>query len=151
MKIIQKHYKETEYLLYKYKMFEISIKTMGIEIEYLRKEDGGKGIAYDNIQTSPTNRTSSCTENIALSITEKIDYLETSIRRIRSKIERMDKAIEGLTEIERVIIEQRYIEGKQWWQVGSEVKYSERHCKRIRSEAIIKIAIGLNGDKIIKE
>lgn len=152
MKIKNKCYKETEYLLYSYKMFKISIENMKNEIEYIKnEEDGLTAINYDGINTSPTNKFSSSTEDTALSVSEKICYLEHSIRRIESKLERIDRALEGLTEIERQVIKQRYIEGLQWWQVGYQVKYSERHCKRIRTGAIEKIAIGINGDKAIEK
>lgn len=150
MKIKSQYYKETEYLLYNYKMFEISIKNMEREIEHLKKEDGSMGIRYDGIKISPTYKFQSIIEDTVLSVTEKIDYLEHSIRRIKNKLKSIDKALEGLTEVERNIIKGRYIEGQQWYVVAYKVKYSERHCKRIRTNAIIKIAIALFGDKIIE-
>lgn len=152
MEIKRKYYKETEYLLYSYKMFKISIENMRNEIEFLEnEEDGMTGINYDGISTSPTHKFSSITEDAALSKSEKIDYLEHSIRRIESTLEGIDRALEGLSDIERNVIVERYIEGLQWWQVGYKVKYSERHCKRIRTDAINKLAIGLNGDKAIEK
>lgn len=146
MQIVERYYRETEYLLYNYKMFEISIKNMETEIEFLKKEDGSRGINYDSIPTSPTHKISSSTENMALSITEQIDYLEHSIRRMKSKIESIDKSIVGLTETEREIIKKKYIYGKQWYVVAYEVSYSERQCRNIRNTAIGKIAIGIFGD-----
>lgn len=147
MEITSKYYKQTEYLLYKYKMFKISIENMNKEIEFIRREDGSRGIGYDGISSSPTNQFSSATEDTALSNIEKIDYLEHSIRRIGNKIERIDRTLEGLTEEEKKIISGRYIEGHQWYIVAYEVGYSERHCKRLRNEAIEKIIIGLHGGK----
>lgn len=150
IKIKNKYYKEMEYLLYNYRMFEISIQNMQSEIDFLKKEDGTTAISYDGVKTSPTFKFSSITENTALSVSEKIDYLEHSIKRIRSKLESIDRAIDGLTDIEKEIIKGRYINGQQWYVVAYKVKYSERHCKRIRTNAIIKIAIALFGDKIIE-
>jgi len=69
MKVKSKYYKETEYLLYSYKMFKISIENMKEEIEYLESEDGMTGISYDGISTSPTHKFSSITENTVLSTT----------------------------------------------------------------------------------
>lgn len=145
-KIIDKYYKETEYLLYNYKMFEISIKNMQQEIEFLKSEDGGRGIAYDSIPISPTNKFSSSTEDIALSVTEKIDYLEHSIRRMNAKLESIDKAMEGLTEAEKDIIRKKYMLGKQWYVIAYEVSYNERWCKELRKRAISKMTIGIFGD-----
>ncbi|MGJ0848168.1 hypothetical protein ACR77J_15870 [Tissierella praeacuta] len=140
------YYKETEYLLYNYKMFQISIKNMQNEIESLEKEDGTSAINYSGVQTSPTNKFSSSTESTALSISERIDYLEHSIKRTKSKLDRIDKAIEGLTEKEKDIITKKYIEGKQWYVVAYNVSYSERQCRNIRTKAIKKIAIGIFGE-----
>lgn len=151
MKIKNKYYKKTEYLLYNYKMFKISIENMKDEIKYLEGEDGMTGIKYDGISTSPTHKFSSVTEDTVLSVSEKIDYLEHSIRRIESTLEGIDRALGGLSYIERDVVTERYIEGQQWWQVGYKVKYSERHCRRIRTGAIEKIAIGINGDKAIEK
>lgn len=146
MKIKSKYYKETEYLLYNYEMFKIAIENMKKEIEFIKLEDGTKGISYNGISTSPTNEFKSITEDTALSKIEKIDYLNHSIRRIENKIDRIDRAIGGLTEVERNIIKDKYMRGKQWYTVAYNVSYSERHCRNFRRNAIGKIAIGIFGN-----
>lgn len=153
MKIIDKYYKETEHLLYNYRMFEISIKNMQDEIEYLKKEDDVRsvgGIRYDDFKPGPTFKITSSVEDVSLSITETIGYLEHIIKRIKSKLESVDRALEGLTDIERKIVSKRYIQGKQWYVVAYEVSYSERWCKQLRTEAIKKLAIGIFGDAAIE-
>lgn len=146
MKIIEKYYKETEYLLYNYKMFEISINNMEMEIDYLKKEDGSKGLSYDSIPTSKTYKINSSTEDTALSITEKIDYIEHSIKRMQSKIDSLNKALKGLSDVEKDVITKKYISGKQWFVVAYEVNFCERQCRNIRTDAIKKIALGMYGD-----
>lgn len=150
MKSIDKHYKETEYLLYNYKMLKINIENMKNDIELLKEECGISGVNTDSISTSKTYKISSISEDTALSNIEKIDFLERNIGRTEKKVERVDRTLEGLTEEERSILINRYIEGKQWWQVASLVRYSERHCKRMRNEAIDKMIIGLFGSKETK-
>lgn len=139
-------YKKVEELLSNYKMLVISIANMEQEIDHLSKEDGMSGIAYDSISTSPTNKFSSSTEEVALSNSEKIHYLEHSIERIKRQIESIDRSLGGLEEVERQVVTERYIESRQWWQVGSIVKYSESHSKAIRKRAINKLVIGIYGD-----
>lgn len=146
MKVDEKYYKATESLLYNYQMYKISISNIEKEIEYLEEEDGSKALSYDGISTSPTNKISSMTEETALAVVEKIEYLERIIERNTRKVESIDRALEGLTWIERVVIEQKYILGKQWWQVGAEACFSERHCKRIRTDAIRKMVVGIYGE-----
>jgi DNA-directed RNA polymerase specialized sigma subunit len=145
MKIQDKYYKETEYLLYNYKMFQISVENMQMEIEYLEKEDSLKGLNYDNISTSPTHKINSITEDIALSVSEKIHFLEHNINRNKRILERIDRAMCGLTRKERTMLELRYIEGMRWESIVSETNYSERHCRRIRSMAINKMIVGMFG------
>lgn len=151
MKIKDKYYKETEYLLYNYKMFQISIENMQQEIELLKEEDGTAAITYDGIKTSPTFKFQSSTEDTALSVMEKIDYLEHSIRRIQNRLESIDRALEGLGVIERAIINKRYFEGKQWYEIAYKVSYNERWVKELRRRSINKIAIGLFGDTALLE
>lgn len=139
------NYTRVEQLLSNYKMLEISIKNMKQEIDYLEKEDGMSGISYDGISTSKTNECKSSTESTVLSNMEKIHYLEHSILRATRQIESVDRVMDGLNDVERIVIEQRYIDGKQWWQVAYKANYGERHCKRLRSEAIEKMVIGIFG------
>ncbi len=139
-------YKQVEELLKNYTMMQASIENIKDEIEYLKKEDGMTGINYDGISTSPTYRFSSSVEDTALSNSEKIHYLELQIEGIQRQIDRLDRAIKGLNETERIIIRGKYIEGLQWWQVAGQVRYSERHCKRIRTEAIERLIIGMYGE-----
>lgn len=141
------YYKETEDLLSNYKMIQISIENMQEEIEYLKKEDGMTGISYDGINTSPTHKFNSITEDTALSNSEKIYYLEHSIEKDKRLLERIDRAMKGLSEVERIILDQKYIEGKQWWQVAYEAGYSESHSKSIRRKAIKKLIMGIYGHK----
>ncbi len=141
------NYKKVEDLLNNYEMLKISIKNKQQEIEYLDKEDGLTGISYDEVSTSPTNKFSSATEDTALSNSEKRHYLEHSIEGIRRQIESIDRAMEGLTELERAVITEKYIEGKQWWQVAHQVKYSERWCKKLRTDAINKLTVGIYGQR----
>lgn len=119
------------------------------EINLLSDEDGMTGVSFDGVSTSPTNRIGSITEDTALSVSEKIDYLEHSIKRTQASIEKINKALEGLSSTELNLVKAKYFEGKQWWRVTYYVGYSERHCRRIRREAIQKMAIAIHGDKVI--
>lgn len=144
--IKDEYYKKTENLLYNYKTFKISILNMKEEIKNLKEEDGVKAIIYNGNTSSPTNKFSSSTEDTAMYITEKIDYLERSIKRMQGNVDSIDKSLNGLTEKERDVIIERYIEGRQWWQVAYNINYSERQCRNFRKTAIIKITISIFGD-----
>ena len=138
-------YAKVERLLSNYKMMKIGIINMEQEIEYLKQDDGVKGIGFDSISTSPTNQTSDIVANTVIARSEKIHYLERIIERNKKDIERLDRALEGLEEVERVVVIEKYVNAKQWWQVASEVRYGERHCRRLKTQAINKMKVGIFG------
>ena len=126
-------------------MVKINIQNTQEEIEYLKSNDGMKGLSYDGISTSPTNEKKSSTEIVALSNTEVIHYLEKNIEKSTLKLESIDRALEGLEEVERKVIVEKYINAKQWWQVSNVVYLGERQCRNIRKAAIDKMIVGIFG------
>ena len=150
MKIKDKYYKSVEKLLYNYNMLKINIEILSHQLEELKKEEGMKGIDYDDVKISETNKFHSQTEEMAINNIGLEELINKKKEELQSKLDMLDKLTEGLNKVEREIIRMYYIEGKQWWQIAYEVKYSERHCRRIRSEAICKLAVGLYGEEVIE-
>ena len=150
MKIKDKYYKSVEKLLYNYNMLKINIEILSHQLEELKKEEGMKGVAYDDVKISKTNKFHSQTEEAAINNIELEKLINKKKEKLQRKLDMLDKLTEGLNKVEREIIRMYYIEGKQWWQIAYEVKYSERHCRRIRSEAICKLAVGLYGEEVIE-
>ena len=150
MKIKDKHYKSVEKLLYNYNMLKINIEILNHQLEELKKEEGMTGISYDGEKTGKTYRFHSQTEETAINNIELEELINKKKEKLQSKLDMLDRLTEGLNDIERDIIRMYYIEGKQWWQIAYEVKYSERHCRRIRAEAICKLAVGLYGEEVIE-
>lgn len=139
------NYKKVEQLLYNYKMLKISIENIEEEIEYLENDYGVSGINYEETGTSKTNKINSIVEDTALSISEKKYYLQHQIEGIKRKIESVDRAMKGLVDIERAIITEKYIEGKQWYVVAYNNGCSESTAKRYRRSAINKLVVGIYG------
>ena len=150
MKIKDKYYKSVEKLLYNYNMLKINIEITDKQLEELKHEDGMTGISYDGEKICKTYKFHSQTEDTAIRNIEAEELLKKRKEKLQSKLDMLDKLTEGLNDIERDIIRMYYIEGKQWWQIAYEVKYSERHCRRIRSEAIGKLAVGLYGEEVLE-
>lgn len=150
MKIKDKYYKSVEKLLYNYNMLKINIEITDKQLEELKYEDGITGISYDGEKICKTYKFHSKTEDTAIRNIEVEELLKKRKEKLQSKLDILDKLTEGLNEVEREIIRMYYIEGKQWWQIAYEVKYSERHCRRIRAEAICKLAVGLYGEEVLE-
>ena len=136
------YYKATEKFLYNYNSLKASIENMKQEIEEMEY----LGITALDYKQEPVGKTyafHSTTENEAIKITNKKEILGTRIKLLENKLERIDRAVEALNEIEQKIIKLRYYEGRQWWQIAYEMKYSEKWCKELRRRAVQKVAIGL--------
>jgi len=144
------YYKATEKFLYNYNSLKASIENMKQEIEELDYRE----ISAVNYEKEPTGKTyafHSITEEAGIRAAEKKKLLEERIKATQSKLERIDRAIKALNDTERQIITERYINGKQWWQVAYIVKFNERWCKELRRRAVQKVAIGLFGEKAMHE
>jgi DNA-directed RNA polymerase specialized sigma subunit len=144
------YYKATEKFLYNYNSLKASIENMKQEIEELDYRE----ISAVNYEKEPTGKTydfHSITEEAGIRAAEKKKLLEKRIKATQSKLERIDRAIKALNDTERQIITERYINGKQWWQVAYTVKFNERWCKELRRRAVQKVAIGLFGEKAMNE
>lgn len=139
-------YAKVERLLYNYKMLKISIENIEEDIKLIEDDSGVKGISYDGIATSKTNKTSDIVADTVLSKTEKIHYLSRIIEHNKRDIESINKALEGLTEVEKIIVVEKYINSKQWWEVASIVRYNDRWCRKIRTDAINKLIVGIYGE-----
>ncbi len=150
MKVRDKYYKSVEKLLYNYNMLKINIEILNHQLEELKKEEGMKGVDYDDVKISETNKFHSQTEEMAINNIGLEELINKKKEELQSKLDMLDRLTEGLNDVEIRIIEMYYIKGKQWWQIAYEVKYSERHCRRIRSEAICKLAVGLYGEEVLE-
>ena len=139
-------YANVEKLLYDYKIIEASIVNMKSQLEILKAEDGMAAINYGGVSTSPTNETKSATENQALKNIELEKQLKCKIKKQEAIIAAIDRSLLTLKPVKQQIIKERYIKGRQWWQVANVVCYSESWCKQLNKKAIKKIVVGLYGE-----
>ena len=136
------YYKATEKYLYNYRALKANIeniKTQIGELDYNSVKSASLG------HISNGNRRKSTVESTVINLDERRSELNERKRKLRARIERIDRAIEALNGTEKYIIENWYFKGKQWWQIAHEVKYSERHCRRLKTNAVNKISVGLFG------
>lgn len=140
------HYKAAEKFLYNYNSLKASIKNMKQEIEEMDYRE----ISSVNYEREPVCKTyafNSSTENEAVRVADRKAEIAGRIKLLEGKMGRIDRAIEALNPAEKKIIIERYISGRQWWEVAYNVKYNERWCREVRKRAINKIAVGLFGEE----
>lgn len=73
--------------------------------------------------------------------------LEAERNQLTRLLQKIDNAINSLTEKEQLIIKGFYIDSLKWFEVADLVKYEERHCKRVRDKALNYMAKSLLGFK----
>lgn len=131
--------KEIEKWLTHYKVIKAGIENL--KEEYKLVEDCGRGIDTSQESTSKTYKFNSEVENTAI----KLCLMKKRIKHMENKINKIDKALEALSELEREIIKERYIENKYYYQFTYKLYKSESHCKKIRKKAIEKMIIAIFG------
>lgn len=147
--------KEVEKILKNIKEYKAKINEIELEIADLEdlQSIGLKGINYDNL--IKTNNLFSKTELQAikdLEIQQTMDLLRYKKRHLQRFLKKIQSAIDSLTDLEKQIIEMKYIENKIWRFVTFEVNIEERQCRVIKKRALDKICrlimdtdiIGLN-------
>lgn len=138
------NYAKVENLLKNYNMIKINIENTKDEIEYVSQDITLQGISYDTIKVD-TNENSSSTEDTALSIMDKVEKLKNKIKKLELLLEIIHRSLNELEERERVVLVEKYINAKDWWQVSGKVFIGERQCRNIRRDAINKMIAGIYG------
>lgn len=73
----------------------------------------------------------------------KLVLVDSRIKMMERKIEKIDRALNSLSSIEKEIIEYKCIEGMYYYEFTYRVYKSERQCKRIKKIALEKVAVAL--------
>jgi len=125
-------------LLRRIHTFEAEINDIDIRIEELKdiEKIGPGSINYNKPFISKIYKINSQTENNAIKIVDKIALLEFRKRQLQRMIKRINNAINSLPEPQKTIIDLRYMQNKQWYNILGEVKMHERHCRRLESNAL---------------
>lgn len=127
-------------------MVKINITNMQKDLEFIKEQDGITGISTEGCGGS-TNAISNITQRTALYNLDERNKLEKKIQKAQMDIDRIDRALEGLNDTQRNIVEGFYIGNLMWWQVAYGVKYSESHCKKVGARAIRELVKGIYGTK----
>lgn len=140
MKEYQKEQQIIEWLR-EYDALKAGVENLKENIEDIA--EGDMGIDYSRNKISPTFKFKSDTENKALRI-DKLD-INHRIRVMVNLTNNIDRAMVSLTDIERSVITNRCIKGLYYYQFCYKIGASERTAKRIKKEALRKMAIVIYG------
>lgn len=123
-----------------YRNIKAEIRAIELDIEELKDEDniGPAPISYEE-KTGKTNKFCSHTENVAISITDKINKLEREKRAKERELVRIENVLSILDDRERDVIEMKYFKGYKWDTISFKVDRSYQQCWRIAKSALSKI------------
>jgi DNA-directed RNA polymerase specialized sigma24 family protein len=126
--------------LKEYRNIKAEIRAIELDIEELQDEDniGPSAISYEE-KTGKTNRISSQTEYLAISIADKVAKLEREKRIKERDIVRIENVLSILGEKEREVIEMKYMKGYKWDTISFRIDRSYQQCWRIEKRALEKI------------
>ena len=80
-------------------------------------------------------------------IRQEIEDMKQSIFEIQASIRKIDRALDGLSETDRRLIEGHYFQGMAWEKLGSELFYSEKWARERAGKAVREMAIMIFGPK----
>lgn len=137
--VIIKYYKGVESMLYNYKSMHAEIKNIDLEIGELDYEyNGCSSISYEE-KSSPTNKFNSSVENEMINKIYKPEDLEKRKHKLKVQIEKIDNALETLTEDEMHLVELRYFNKFQFKIIAERIDRNEMYCVCLKSKIINKL------------
>jgi len=107
--------------------------------------EAGMGVQYDKDVISKTNNFTSTVENAVIKI-DKEDFSNT-IKRMTNIIKALDTALKNLSESERKVITNSFIEGLYYSQYIYEMMISDSTAKRLKRNGLKKMALVIFGKK----
>lgn len=132
-------YKKIEGLLWDYKNMKAEIKNVELEIEALKEDyEGCVAISYKE-KSSPTNKFNSVVENEVLNREKKINVLQKKKRINEILIQKIDNALETLSDTEKRIVELRYFYKLQFKQIAERLCMNETYCIQFKSKILHKL------------
>ena len=127
----------------KYKEYKVNIKQIDIQLEELEENIGIQGQSGEE-RTGKTYKITSSTETQAIELESDKKYLIKERRRYEREVEKIDNALEVLTDFEREILIAALIERKRYWLIQSKYNYTYSNIKKIEKSAIKKISKYIN-------
>jgi hypothetical protein len=112
------------------------LEEYSIPIAKYGEQTSGKTVELNQTEAAADRR---------LKIKEEIETANTDIMEIKRLLSKLDRAINGLIDVEHRLIVGYFIEGKSWRDLGIEMYYTEKWAREKGNKAIHKIAFMMFG------
>lgn len=111
------------------------IKNIELELQELENEGQGCGAITYEEKSTPTNKFNSSVENEVL----RPDQLTSKRHKLKVQIEKIDNALETLSDDEMKLIELRYFKKLQFKVIAELIDRNEVYCVCLKSKIIKKL------------
>jgi ArpU family phage transcriptional regulator len=145
----RRRYSTVESILKNLEGYKVSIGILQARIDEIEADNDEHLLsAVDTTKdgSSPTNAFHSIVETDAISRVDTVERLKAKLKRSEHLVGLYEQALSILPHDEQMILDMRYIEGQQWWQISSALHMSERTAKYKRKNAIHKMIIAIYGE-----
>ncbi|MDO4721412.1 MAG: sigma factor-like helix-turn-helix DNA-binding protein [Peptostreptococcaceae bacterium] len=133
--------KDIERMLYDYKVLKATNNNRKMELEDVETGVGSPELDWIG---GKTNQISSVVEHSVVNNFDRRESLRKDLEADEKMIRIIENGLSALTSIERKIVEAKYFERMQWWEVATEVKFSDERCRQIKRDALMKLIQVLN-------
>ena len=113
-----------------------TINELETELDFIDKDLGAKGIAYDSISTATTNVISDTTHSKAMQRIGQSKGIERRIKHLKDENKRIDKALSILPDRQRQVIELYYISNLPLHVVAKKIGKSIPTAERDKKKAL---------------
>lgn len=144
------YYKGVEHLLYSLPFLKVYAKSKEEELSCM-EHDNLQGMSYDGVSTSPAFCIKRETEDIALGNIARIDSIHKDIKRVRSKINAIERSLDLLDDTQREIIECKYLLKMPLDKISDRVHKSKNQVMRDNKTAIRNMQISFFGPSAISK
>ncbi len=136
---MMRYYKGVESNLYNYKAMQAEIKNIDLELKELENEYVGCGsISYEE-KAAPTNKFNSSVENEVINKNSTPEELKRKKHKLEIQLEKVDNALETLSEDEMYLVELRYFKKLQFKVIAERIDRNEMYCVCLKSKIIKKL------------
>lgn len=125
-------------VLLNYALIKANTEYLEEEIKEIEKYEGKISVSYEE-KIGLTYKINKPVEDLAIEKIEQIKEIQERIEANKRALKKIEIAMKTLEEIEREIIEKRFIEKKQWKTISDEMNISESNVRCKTYKALDKI------------
>ncbi|NMM62356.1 sigma-70 family RNA polymerase sigma factor [Clostridium sp. P21] len=137
-------YSKVEGMLWNYTTLKNEVKNLELDIEELENDYRGCGSIVYGEKTGPTNAFNSSVENEVEYRSKELKFLMKLKRSKEIQVEKVDNALESLSDDEKKVIELKYFGNNKklgWLKIGEIMGFCDVTCRALKNAAIKKMIL----------